>query len=1368
MNYASEICMNNQPLAANSKRLLSMGTSYAIGTFNDNFFKQAALLLAATAHLEWLQGVATTLFAVPFICCSAWAGWVADRYPKRTTIIGAKYLELVAMLLGLAALCSTNTTLHWYGIVTVVFLMGLQSTFFSPALNGAIPENFEPHHVPRVNALLKLATTSTILLGIAGAGLVLDLPALPFMGAKSAQNPAMPGGLYIGIIACLLSVVGIATAYGIGKSAPVVGHSTPFPWLGPVNSFQHVQELFRGDKLLFLAIIAEAFFYLCSTFVVLSLNNLGVVQLGYSFTITSLLSVALMVGVCIGSLVAARMPVENWTSIAPKACAGMGAGLLLGGATPLLPPAGQLPLLLASFLLAGIAGGIFLIPIISTIQLRPAAGQKGKILAISNFSSFTGILASGVVFGLCGSVLPSHLLLGGAVAALLFARWLHTKTKAPQPQSQTSTQPTGPQPDYSLARAVRSVLGTCLQGLLSLRYKVTVSGLETIAGNGSILFLPNHPALIDPILVYALTAGKRPRPLADAHQFDSPAGRLVARALHPVLLPDAKRDGRGAKEKIQAGIDAIIAGLREGDSVLMYPSGQLYRSAKESLGGNSGVATILHTLPEQRVVLVRTTGLWGSSFGYAGPENSGKAPSLGKALLRGAKALLANFVLFTPRRPVHVEFYEPQDLPRTADKATLNRYLEAFYENASRPAVTYPRFFWQGSAPIALPEPGTGGSVMGATAIPAELREKVYALLRQQAGLEEGHVLEDSQRLGADLGLDSLAMMEFALALEGLEGKTITWLEGLITVGDCVQAAQFGLQEAEAEGPLTPALQKAWDAFVDASRPLAVPEGANTIAHAFVHNVRRTPKAALMADRKTLRTHRQVLMGAMALAESFRRIPGQRVGLMLPAVPAVLPVWLALQLAGKTPVMLNWTVGQSNLAHCCQVAGIEHAISATQFTARLHSQGLALESLPVQWILLEDVARTLGWKDKLRAAFKAYTTKTLPQGSIPDIAAVLFTSGSESLPKAVPLSHTNLLTNARDLIGVLKVKADDSVLAMLPPFHSFGLMVNIVLPLALGLRAAFYPNPTEAGPLLGMLRDFGLSLVASPPTFLSAILDMADKTEQAQQAEQAESAGPASLHGNTKQPAPHALGKLRYAFVGAEKCPERVYAAFARLCPHASLCEGYGITECSPVVSVNVPGQVVPGSIGLLLPSVQAALVQEDNGNITGPVQPGETGMLLVRGPSIFGGYLGAAPNPFVEYEGKSWYRTGDLVSMDAHNILFFRGRLKRFVKVGGEMISLPQMETVLLEAFSHREDAPQEGPALAVEAGAEELGSEIVLFTPMPITVQEANAALRRSGLSGLYAVKRVVQVASIPLLGTGKTNYRELKALLAGGTAS
>ena len=155
--------------------------------------------------------------------------------------------------------------------------------------------------------------------------------------------------------------------------------------------------------------------------------------------------------------------------------------------------------------------------------------------------------------------------------------------------------------------------------------------------------------------------------------------------------------------------------------------------------------------------------------------------------------------------------------------------------------------------------------------------------------------------------------------------------------------------------------------------------------------------------------------------------------------------------------------------------------------------------------------------------------------------------------------------------------------------------------------------------------------------------------------------------------------------------------------------------------------------------------------------------MLLVRGPSIFNGYLGDAPSPFVEFEGHIWYRTGDLVSMDQDGRLTFQGRLKRFVKVGGEMISLPQIENVLLEAFGNRADAPQEGPALAVEAMPEEAGSAIVLVTPLTLTLPEVSTALRTAGLSSLYAVRRIVRVAAIPLLGSGKTDYRALKDSLA-----
>jgi long-chain-fatty-acid--[acyl-carrier-protein] ligase len=226
---------------------------------------------------------------------------------------------------------------------------------------------------------------------------------------------------------------------------------------------------------------------------------------------------------------------------------------------------------------------------------------------------------------------------------------------------------------------------------------------------------------------------------------------------------------------------------------------------------------------------------------------------------------------------------------------------------------------------------------------------------------------------------------------------------------------------------------------------------------------------------------------------------------------------------------------------------------------------------------------------------------------------------------------------------------------------------------------------------------------------------------------------------------------------GAEKSPESLYDVLGRRWPGMRVLEGYGITECSPVLSVNPFEDSRHGTIGKPLASVEHVLVDSETGL---RVEPGKTGMLLVRGPSIFGGYLhydGASP--FVEFEGKTWYRTGDLVREDPDGFLIFAGRLKRFVKLGGEMVSLPAVEEALLRHFGREDD--KEIP-LAVEATPSESHPELVLFSIKPITREEANAVLGQIGLSPLHFIRQVRQVEKIPVLGTGKTDYRALKALL------
>ncbi|MDL2314196.1 hypothetical protein LJC36_04360 [Desulfovibrio sp. OttesenSCG-928-C14] len=287
-------------------RLLNMGTAYAMGTFNDNFFKQGALLLAAAAGMYAIQGLATFLFALPFVLCSAWTGWLADYAPKKSIVVWSKGLELFAMLLAVYSL----RILSWPLIVFVISFMGLQSTFFSPAINGSIPENFPAEEVPGVNALLKLATTATILLGIALAGPILDLPAPSFLPpALLPEGEYAFGRLALGAFAVLVSLIGLGTALRIKARPATARGQAPFPWFGPWDSLRQALALRRENPELFLALMGEAFFYFASSFAVLAITNLGKAELGYSMTLTSLLSVALMAGVCAGALLAGRWPV---------------------------------------------------------------------------------------------------------------------------------------------------------------------------------------------------------------------------------------------------------------------------------------------------------------------------------------------------------------------------------------------------------------------------------------------------------------------------------------------------------------------------------------------------------------------------------------------------------------------------------------------------------------------------------------------------------------------------------------------------------------------------------------------------------------------------------------------------------------------------------------------------------------------------------------------------------------------------------------------------------------------------------------------------------------------------------------------------
>ncbi len=395
------------------KRFIAMAVTYFLGVFNDNFFKQAVLLLAVAAGLSGLQGRATELFSLPFILFSAWGGWLADRFTKKRVVIGVKFLELAAMLIGAYGIL----TLNWTCVLTMVFLMGLQSTLFGPALNGSIPELYPAEYVTTANSILKLVTTVAILLGMALAGFALDLDlvatTIPF------------GRLVVAAAVVLIALCGVLASFGV-YSRPATGGKIPFPWTGPLRSIRDLVEL-RKDHLLLLAVCGDTFFYFISLLAVLVINTLGLQELGFSKSVTSLLSVSLMVGVCAGAFGASRLTTDKrWTHVlAPGA---LGMGLCMAAAGLLVQTAGNVQFWILLVLLAGAGffGGLFLIPVTSFIQIRPAADSKGKIIAASNFLAFSGMWCSGRIFTVMdGYLLPSVSLmvlgvLACCIGALLF------------------------------------------------------------------------------------------------------------------------------------------------------------------------------------------------------------------------------------------------------------------------------------------------------------------------------------------------------------------------------------------------------------------------------------------------------------------------------------------------------------------------------------------------------------------------------------------------------------------------------------------------------------------------------------------------------------------------------------------------------------------------------------------------------------------------------------------------------------------------------------------------------------------------------------------------------------------------------------
>ena len=859
--------------------------------------------------------------------------------------------------------------------------------------------------------------------------------------------------------------------------------------------------------------------------------------------------------------------------------------------------------------------------------------------------------------------------------------------------------------------------------LLRLRYRVRVTGLDRLRDlEGPTLIMPNHAGYIDPPLVLShIRLRATVRPLVFSGTYRNPALYPIMQAVGAFEVPDLGEHSRDAREQTLGMIDSVVEGIQRGGSFLIYPSGRIQRGDREVIGAARAASDILQRCPDVNVVLVRTRGVWGSMFSFA---QTGRLPNLGKCSLRGLAWMAANLLFFAPRRDVTmtVEVAERSKLP-IGDRAELNEYLDAWYnrEEGREPVyVPYHRLF--GPREFDFPKPPAALDIDVDKIKPAT-QAAVREIIEDHLGRPLADDEQSPQTTLDQIGLDSLARMDVALEIEERFGfrsdQVATTIGELWALGEGLSIEE----SAEAE-PAPPAWQ----------RPSASDQVAEvlaeTLAEAFVRRALKNPDDVAVADRLSgVLTHRRMLIGASLLGKRMAKLEGEAVGLMLPASAAADLVFFALHLAGKLPVIMNWTTGPANLAHAVKKLKLQHIVTSGKFVDRL---GIEVEG--ADYAFLEDLREDIGKAEGLAALLRSYLfpgsfLRRLPRPRVDDPALVLFTSGSESAPKAVPLSHRNLIANVRAGVAALHPTRADAIMGFLPPFHSFGVMGTVVLPLLTGIRVVHYADPTDAAALVRTVVAYRPTFMLTTPTFLGYMLGVAK---------------------------PGDLESLRTIGTGAEKCPEAIFARCGELAPAAKVLEGYGITECSPVVSVNRPENPRAGTIGQPLDGVEACVVDPDSES---PLSAGQTGMLLVRGPSIFNGYIDHdGPDPFVELDGKRWYKTGDLVQLDEDRFIHFRGRLKRFIKVGGEMVSLPALEEPFVKLYPITEDGPQ----VAVEGIETPNGRHIVLFSVSQTTVRDANAILAEAGFRGVMRLDDTHQVDAIPVLGTGKTDYKVLRKMV------
>ncbi len=501
------------------------------------------------------------------------------------------------------------------------------------------------------------------------------------------------------------------------------------------------------------------------------------------------------------------------------------------------------------------------------------------------------------------------------------------------------------------------------------------------------------------------------------------------------------------------------------------------------------------------------------------------------------------------------------------------------------------------------------------------------------------------------------------------------------------------------------------------------------IFQAYLENARKekSDKVAVTDGDGRKLTHKDITRGSFALGGALARATAkyERVGILLPTGAGAVMALFALLSRGRVPAMLNFTAGSKNLLAACKAAEVTKVVTAKKFIELAGLEKLISElEGGVEIIHLEDVREQIKPQDKALALLgPTFPTVLAATPNPEDPGVILFTSGTEGAPKGVVLSHRNIIANIEQISAHVELLPTDIFFNPLPTFHCYGLTAGALWPILNGYPVVFHPSPLQTKIIPKRIFETGSTVLFATDTFLSQYMR-------------------ASPDGG--------MSSLRIAVCGAERVRDETRQAAEKRFGFEVL-EGYGVTEASPVLAANQPGDIRSGTVGKLLPAVETRLE---------PVEGLEgAGRLFVRGPNVMQGYL-SADNPGVVMPlPDGWHDTGDIVSINDEGYMSIRGRLKRFAKIGGEMVSLAVVENCASAVW------PDNMHAAAIMPDPKK-GEQVILVTDRKEAPRGLLLAWAQShGVPEIAVPKKIVMVDEIPVLGTGKIDYLKVKTLAEEG---